>query len=61
MPQFNHYQRGTREATVSYTPESPDAPYIVLMYVDGTLMDRLRTDTKPYAAKIAQQWVACKR
>lgn len=61
MPQFNHYQRGTREATVSYTPESHDAPYIVLMYMDGTLMDRLRTDTKPYAAKIAQQWVACKR
>lgn len=61
MPQFNHYQRGTREATVSYEQESRDVPYIVRMYMGETLVDKIRTDTKPYAAKIAQQWVTCKR
>ena len=61
MPHINHYQRGAREATVTYTPESHTAPYIIRMYVGVTLVDKVRTDTKPYAAKIAQQWVACKR
>ena len=61
MEHFKHCQRGTREATVSYEQESHDVPYIVRMYMGATLVDKIRTDTKPYAAKIAQQWVNCKR
>ena len=53
------YQRGSKEATVTYSPESHDAPYIVRMYNGETLIDKTRTDTKQGAAKIAMQWITC--
>ena len=53
------YQRGNKEATVSYEQESTDVPYIVRMYMGSTLIDKVRTDTKQSAAKIVQQWLNC--
>ena len=57
MEHYKLYQRGNKEATVSYEQESRDFPYIVRMYIGETLMDKIRTDTKQSAAKIAQQWI----
>ena len=55
MEHYKLYQRGNKEATVSYEQESRD--FIVRMYIGDTLMDKIRTDTKQGAAKIAQQWI----
>ena len=57
MEHYKLYQRGNKEATVSYEQESRDFPYIVRMHIGETLMDKIRTDTKQGAAKIAQQWI----
>ena len=57
MEHYKLYQRGNKESTVSYEQESHDVPYIVRMYIGETLVDKIRTDTKPYAAKIAMQWL----
>ena len=57
MEHYKLYQRGTREATVTYTPESTTVPYIVRMYMGETLVDKIRTDSKQSAAKIVQQWL----
>ena len=59
MEHFKLYQRGTKEATVTYIQESNDVPYVVRMYNGETLIDKMRTDTKQGAAKIAQQWLNC--
>ena len=53
MEHYKLYQRGTREATVSYEQES----YDVRMYMGETLVDKVRTDTKQSAAKIAMKWL----
>ena len=55
MEHYKLYQRGNKESTVSYEQESRD--FIVRMYIGDTLMDKIRTDTKQGAAKIAQQWI----
>ena len=60
MEHYKLYQRGTKEATVSYEQESYDVPYIVRMYNGDTLVDKVRTDTKQSAARIAMQWLNCK-
>ena len=57
MEHYKLYQRGNKEATVSYEQESCDVPYIVRMYNGETLTDKVRTDTKQSAAKIAMQWL----
>ena len=55
MEHYKLYQRGNKEATISYEQESRD--FIVRMYIGDTLMDKIRTDTKQGAAKIAKQWI----
>ena len=57
MEHYKLYQRGNKEATVSYEQESTDVPYIVRMYMGETLVDKVRTDTKQSAAKMAMQWL----
>ena len=59
MEHYKLYQRGNKEATVEYNQESHDVPYIVRMYNGDTLVDKVRTDTKQSAAKIAMQWLNC--
>ena len=59
MEHYKLYQRGTKEATVTYRQESHDAPYIVRMYDGDSLMDKVRTDTKQGAAEISKQWITC--
>ena len=60
MEQYKLYQRGTKEATVTYSPESHDVPYIVRMYDGETLIDKMRTDSKTYATEIAMRWIDSK-
>ena len=60
MEHYKLYQRGNKAATVSYEQEARDFPYIVRMHIGETLMDKIRTDTKQGAAKVAQQWLNCK-
>ena len=57
MEHYKLYQRGNKEATVSYEQESSDYTYIVRMYNGDTLEDKVRTDTKKRAAEIAMQWL----
>ena len=57
MEHYKLYQRGNKEATVSYEQESHDVPYIVRMYNGDTLADKVRADTKQSAEKIAMQWL----
>ena len=57
MEHYKLYQRGNKGATIEYSRESYDVPYIVRMYSGDTLVDKTRTDTKQSAAKIAQQWI----
>ena len=57
MEHYKLYQRGNKEATISYEQEPHDAPYIVRMYNGDTLADKVRADTKQSAEKIAMQWV----
>ena len=59
MEHFKLYQRGNKEAAVEYNKESRDVPYIVRMYNGDTLVDKVRTDTKQSAAKIAMNWLNC--
>ena len=60
MEQYKLYQRGTKEATVTYSQESNNAPYIVRMYDGETLIDKMRTDSKTYATEIAKNWINSK-
>ena len=53
MEHYKLYQRGNKEATVEYNRES----YIVRMYMGETRVDKIRTDSKQSAAKIAMQWL----
>ena len=57
MEHYKLYQRGTKEATVTYSQESSEAPYFVRMYDGETLMDKVRTDTKQGAAEVAMRWI----
>ena len=53
MEHFKLYQRGTKEATVSYRQES----YMVRLYDGETLIGKLRSKTKSFAAEVAMQWI----
>ena len=57
MEHYKLYQRGNKEATVSYEQESRDVPYIVRIYTGEALVDKIRTVSKQSAAKIAMQWL----
>ena len=57
MEHFKLYQRGTKEATVSYRQESHDTPYMVRLYDGETLIGKLRSKTKSFAAEVAMRWI----
>ena len=60
MEHYKLYQRGTKEATVTYSQESSEAPYFVRMYDGETLIGKLRSNTKKFAAEVAMRWINSK-
>ena len=59
MEHYKLYQRGTKEATVEYSQESYDVPYIVRLYDGETLIGKLRSNTKKFATEVAMRWITC--